>query len=83
VEDPQAERLTALAREGGTDPRPLLAERSVFGDLADHPGLVDAVAADLRGMARDGVRATVEARLARPDRPAADPAPGAARSEPA
>jgi fructuronate reductase/mannitol 2-dehydrogenase len=83
VEDPQAERLTALAREGGTDPRPLLAERSVFGDLADHPGLVDAVAADLRAMARDGVRATVEARLARPDRPAADPAPGAARSEPA
>jgi mannitol 2-dehydrogenase len=83
VEDPQAERLTALARAGGTDPRPLLGERSVFGDLADHPDLVDAVATDLRQMARDGVRATVAAHLTGAGRPAADPAPGDACSQPA
>jgi mannitol 2-dehydrogenase len=83
VEDPHAERLTALAREGGTDPRPLLAERAVFGDLADSAALVQAVAADLRAMARDGVRATVEAHLTHPERPAADPTPGAAHQQPA
>jgi mannitol 2-dehydrogenase len=59
VEDPRAERLTGLARSGGTDPRPLLAERDLFGDLAGCPGFVRAVEDDLRQMARDGIRATV------------------------
>jgi fructuronate reductase/mannitol 2-dehydrogenase len=70
VEDPCAERLSALARSGGTDPRPLLAERAVFGGLADRPGFVRAVAEDLRRMDRDGVRATVTAHLDRGRRPA-------------
>ena len=83
VEDPLAERLIELARAGRTDPRPLLGERSVFGDLVDHPGLVDAVAADLRQMGSNGVRATVAAHLAqvRPGSPA--PAPGGACPQPA
>jgi fructuronate reductase/mannitol 2-dehydrogenase len=83
VEDPQAEHLTGLARAGGTDPGPLLGERSVFGDLVDHPDLVDAVATDLREMERDGVRATVAAHLLRASGPAADPVPGDACSRPA
>jgi mannitol 2-dehydrogenase len=63
VEDPCAERLTGLARSGGIDPRPLLAERAVFGDLADCPGFVRAVADDLRQLDSEGVRATVTAHL--------------------
>jgi mannitol 2-dehydrogenase len=65
VQDAAAERLTALAADGGTDPRPLLGERSIFGDLREHPGFVAAVEEDLRMLARDGVRATVAAHLAR------------------
>ena len=40
IEDPIAERLRALARAGGSDPRPLLGERAVFGDLGERPELV-------------------------------------------
>jgi mannitol 2-dehydrogenase len=73
VDDPLADRLTALARAGGTDPRPLLGERSLFGDLVDHPAFVDEVAAHLRRFQRDGVLATVAARLAATEHPGAAP----------
>jgi fructuronate reductase/mannitol 2-dehydrogenase len=59
VEDPQAARLQQLARLGGTDPRPLLGERSLFGDLGDDPRLVAVLEDLLTRMARDGVRATL------------------------
>ncbi|MGY1604339.1 mannitol dehydrogenase family protein [Geodermatophilus sp. SYSU D00815] len=67
VEDPQAERLTELARSGGPDPRRLLARRDLFGGLGDCPAFVGAVAGHLRQFELDGVRATVAARLASPD----------------
>jgi len=59
--DDRAEELGLLARAGGTDPRPLLAVRSVFGDLGDDPGFVEAVADVLRQFEEHGVRATVAA----------------------
>jgi fructuronate reductase/mannitol 2-dehydrogenase len=59
IDDPQAPRLQQLARRGGTDPRPLLGERSLFGDLGDDPRLVAVLEDLLTRMARDGVRATL------------------------
>ena len=59
ADDPLAERLQALARTGGCDPRPLLAERGIFGDLGSHPGFVADLEQALRRLADDGVRATV------------------------
>ena len=41
IEDAHADRLRSLAVAGGTDPRPLLAERDVFGSLTDSRQLVD------------------------------------------
>jgi mannitol-1-phosphate/altronate dehydrogenase len=41
LDDPLAERLRPLAIAGGTDPRPLLREAELFGDLADDGGFVD------------------------------------------
>jgi fructuronate reductase/mannitol 2-dehydrogenase len=61
--DDRAEELGRLARAGGTDPRPLLAVRSVFGDLGADAGFVAAVAALLRQFEQHGVRATVRAAL--------------------
>jgi mannitol 2-dehydrogenase len=61
--DDRAEELGLLARAGGTDPRPLLAVRSVFGDLGDDPAFVSAVATVLRQFEVDGVRATVAGAL--------------------
>ncbi|SFT97024.1 fructuronate reductase [Geodermatophilus amargosae] len=61
VEDDRGPHLQALALAGGTDPRPLLAEESVFGDLGSVPGFADELAGVLRRLERDGVRATVAA----------------------
>ncbi|MGY1914371.1 mannitol dehydrogenase family protein [Blastococcus sp. SYSU DS0973] len=66
VEDALAEQLQALARAGGSDPRPLLGETSVFGDLGSHPAFVADLAAALTALDRDGVRATVAARTPGP-----------------
>lgn len=63
VVDERSAELRRLARAGGTDPRPLLGVRSVFGDLGDDPAFVDAVALALRRLDRDGVRATLAAAL--------------------
>ncbi|MGY1740590.1 MULTISPECIES: mannitol dehydrogenase family protein [unclassified Blastococcus] len=65
VEDDLGPQLQALARAGGTDPRPVLAVRPVFGDLVEHPGLVADLEAALEDLTRDGVRRTVAAALTR------------------
>jgi fructuronate reductase/mannitol 2-dehydrogenase len=59
LDDPHAEVLHALARAGGNDPRPLLAVRSIFGDLGHDAGLVADLGTALARLDRDGVRATV------------------------
>jgi len=50
-DDPQAERLQALARAGGDDPRPLLADEATFGSLGRSPRFVAAVERDLHDLA--------------------------------
>jgi fructuronate reductase/mannitol 2-dehydrogenase len=69
LEDERAAELQALARAGGTDPRPLLGVRAVFGDLGDDADLVAEVAGALERLDRLGARATVAAALAVPARP--------------
>ncbi len=59
VDDPHAERLQALARAGGTDPRPLLGFRSLFGDLGDDAGFVAELQQALERLDRLGVRASL------------------------
>ncbi|MBJ7451998.1 MAG: mannitol dehydrogenase family protein, partial [Blastococcus sp.] len=61
VDDPHAEQLQALARAGGTDPRPLLGLRSLFGPLGDDDGFVDELQQALEQLERDGVRASLTA----------------------
>jgi fructuronate reductase/mannitol 2-dehydrogenase len=70
VEDDRGPHLQALARAGGTDPRPLLADEPVFGDLGRVPGFAEELAAVLRRLERDGVRATVAATTAASTPPA-------------
>jgi mannitol 2-dehydrogenase len=65
VRDPRAPQLQALALAGGSDPRPLLGVRTVFADLATVPSVVEAVAAGLRSLERDGVRTTAAAYTSR------------------
>ncbi|TYP86952.1 mannitol dehydrogenase family protein [Blastococcus xanthinilyticus] len=66
VEDVLAERLQRLARAGGTDPRPLLGETSLFGDLGRHEAFVAQLQEALIALDRDGVRATTTARTLAP-----------------
>ncbi|HEX2073243.1 MAG TPA: mannitol dehydrogenase family protein [Geodermatophilus sp.] len=61
VEDARGAELQALARAGGTDPRPLLGDRAVFGDLGQDPCFVAALQRALVRLERDGVRPTVAA----------------------
>jgi fructuronate reductase/mannitol 2-dehydrogenase len=63
IDDPLADRLQELATAGGTDPRPLLGERSIFGDLADDETFVAQLTATLELLERSGVRATLSAVL--------------------
>jgi len=63
VDDPFAPRLQRLARAGGDDPRRVLAEREIFGDLAGDPAFVATVARHLRALSHDGARATIAACL--------------------
>jgi fructuronate reductase/mannitol 2-dehydrogenase len=65
VEDPHADRLQRLARAGGTDPRPLLDERWLFGDLGNRAVAAE-LAAVLQELERDGVRATLTRALESP-----------------
>ena len=59
VDDPAAARLGALARAGGTDPRPLLSERAVFGSLAEDEDFAGELRAALTALDRDGTRAAL------------------------
>ena len=65
VEDERGPELNALARAGGTDPRPVLAVRQVFGDLGDCPEFVADLESVLADLTRDGVRVTLAAALTR------------------
>jgi fructuronate reductase/mannitol 2-dehydrogenase len=67
VEDARAATLTALAREGGTDPRPVLGVRDVFGDLGDDARLVAELEKALDDLERDGVETTIRTYLAASD----------------
>jgi mannitol-1-phosphate/altronate dehydrogenase len=64
IDDPLAERLQDLARAGGTDPRPLLGESPIFGDLAGNEAFVAELTATLEQLERSGVRAALAAALA-------------------
>ena len=59
IDDPMGERLHELAVLGGTDPRALLFERSVFGTIGDDAELVAELERVLEAMERDGTRAVV------------------------
>jgi mannitol 2-dehydrogenase len=63
VEDPRAEALQALVRQGGSDPRPLLGMRSVFGRLGDDPRVVEGVTELLRLLDEQGLPAALQACL--------------------
>jgi fructuronate reductase/mannitol 2-dehydrogenase len=67
VEDARAATLSALARAGGADPRPLLAVEQVFGDLGSFPQLVDDLAAALERLDAHGVEACIAAALTASD----------------
>jgi fructuronate reductase/mannitol 2-dehydrogenase len=62
MEDPHADRLRALARLGGDDPRPLLRDRATFGSLGACPDFVEDVEQDLRELATYGARAVTARR---------------------
>ena len=63
LDDPLAPILQPLAIAGGTDPRPLLSERSLFGDLGDDAGFVADLEEALVSLDRLGARGSLEARL--------------------
>jgi len=62
--DDRAEELGALARAGGTDPRLLLADDAVFGDLGGDETFAAELGAALRQLADLGVRGAVARALA-------------------
>lgn len=61
IEDDRADQLRAKAREGGPDPRPLLALADVFGDLGQSPHVVQELGEALRSLYAHGARATLTA----------------------
>jgi fructuronate reductase/mannitol 2-dehydrogenase len=59
LDDPLGEHLRTLALAGGSDPRPLLAERSIFGDLADDERFVTSLSEALSGLETRDPRALI------------------------
>lgn len=59
VRDAKAATLQPLAREGGTDPRPLLGVRSVFGRLGEDEGFVALLEETMRDLERRGPVAAI------------------------
>ncbi len=64
ADDPLAGLLQPLATEGGTDPRPLLGVRSVFGDLGEDADFAVQLEQALVDIDRHGARDAVAAGLA-------------------
>ncbi|MEN9938295.1 MAG: hypothetical protein RLZZ387_4874 [Chloroflexota bacterium] len=62
--DRLADELRARAAEGGSDPRPLLGVRGVFGELGRHEAFVSELAAVLRELDARGAKATLSTSLA-------------------
>ncbi|MFI2463361.1 MULTISPECIES: mannitol dehydrogenase family protein [unclassified Nocardia] len=60
VVDQLRDRLVPLARRQRQQPTAFLGERSLFGDLGDHPRFVAAYLAALESLRTRGARATVE-----------------------
>jgi mannitol 2-dehydrogenase len=67
LQEEHAGELMALARAGGSDPRPLLGVRAVFGDLGEDPEFVAALGAALREIEVHDVRTAVARALERRD----------------
>lgn len=59
LDDPDGARLRALAREGGPDPRPLLADDATFGSLGHCPRFAAAVERNLRDLDARGPHAVI------------------------
>jgi fructuronate reductase/mannitol 2-dehydrogenase len=66
LNDPRCMELQVLARSGGSDPRPLLAKRDIFGDLIDDSAFVDELRGALISLDAYGVRGTLEDRAGMP-----------------
>ena len=63
--DPNWDALKAAARAAKDEPQRFLEQRDIFGDLGSNPTYADAFAGHLRALWREGVRAVLEAHLAR------------------
>jgi mannitol 2-dehydrogenase len=64
--DARAEELQPLAQRGGSDPRPLLAKRDIFGDLIDDQVFVAALERSLVALDHGGVGALLASARLRP-----------------
>ena len=65
MNEPMLAKLQSLAKQGGEDPRPLLAVRELFGDdLPASSAFVEAVADHLRALHQLGARAALQRALA-------------------
>lgn len=69
--DPDGQRLRALARLGGHDPRRLLSDERTFGELARCPVFAQAVARDVHALDAGDPHGVIAARLAEDALPAA------------
>jgi fructuronate reductase/mannitol 2-dehydrogenase len=58
IEDARADELRALA-PAGSDPRPLLGMKDVFGSLANDVSLVTELEETLKAIDRDGLRSVL------------------------
>ena len=56
--------LIEIAREGGTDPRPLLSQSDVFGALGEDSGFAEEVKSALQALERQGPREVLATYLA-------------------
>ena len=63
IDDPRADELQSLARQGGADPRPLLGLTDLFGDLGQSPALVAELTRFGEQLDADGARATLAGAL--------------------
>ncbi len=70
VVDRLAEQLTAIARTQQDDPLAFVANRQLFGDLADEPRFTGPYLESLRSLHERGARATVEALMSQDGAPA-------------